>query len=232
MDSVACLVVLLTCAALGCESRASGSRMESRIVDLLTVSDGGGRDVYHSTEQRTDSGSPQALGTSQCGFHFDRDLGQAVAFGHVLAIVVPEGRPAQLVWRHPELHCEAMGVRFDARVLQVATNRTELPRRVEVHQWNTMSCNGAREPMQPTDDSPSRANPREGSQLLVLLRQDNLGPPGGWLLAHSWHVRSDGTVEGSALGSPSDASFEFVLSRYREHIGSTTRIDREDGGIQ
>jgi hypothetical protein len=50
--------------------------------------------------------------------------------------------------------------------------------------------------------------------MLALLNPDGMGATRGWRLARSWHLRSDDSIEGAALGLRADASTASVFDAY------------------
>lgn len=138
-----------------------------------------------------------------------------MALGLSLAVIEPTNEPTPIRWMVPGVNGEAVGMRFDARVVRSITqSETQLPEAVEVHQWDAVEYAHVRDPMEPTDNGPGRAAPRRGARVLALLNPDGMGGRSGWRLVRSWHLRSDESIEGTALGLRADVRAASVFDAY------------------
>jgi hypothetical protein len=178
-------------------------------------------------ETRPDAGAtastpaPQDRHATHCSPDITTDLGAAMALGFSLAVIEPTETPTSIRWTVPGVNGEAVGVRFEARVVRSSTQSdTRLPETIEVHQWEAVVYAHVRDPMDPTDDTPGRAAPRRGRRMLALLNPDGMGATRGWRLARSWHLRSDDSIEGAALGLRADASTASVFDAYTARVAA------------
>lgn len=179
-------------------------------------------------ETRSDAGTTASTHTpldrqaTHCSTDITNSLENAMALGFSLAVIEPTETPAPVRWTVPGVNGEALGTRFASRVLRSSTQSdTRLPETIEVHQWEAVVYAHGREPMDTTDDTPGRAAPRRGRRMLALLNPDGMGATRGWRLARSWHLRSDESIEGAALGLRADAPTASVFDAYTARVAAT-----------
>lgn len=138
------------------------------------------------------------------------------SLGLTVMILEPLEMPAAYRIAFPALRAEAVGSRFRARVLAVAdaSGREPPASEIEIHQWDAVQYDRYRVEMDPADERPGHAFPRVGEHLLAVVTRDGLAGD-GWSLGRAWHIRTDGTTQGAALGQRADLSAAQVMDAFQ-----------------